>query len=224
MPDPRLTEARVLKGKATALRNRGEFKRALDALDEAIRMLETQLPDYEQMIINKKELRAELADTYGMKGGLFRRLDKLDFALAAYAMGARIEESDNLSTTYNRSNVITLSITAKGLRPTDPEIRRLLVDVIQQLEVDITGPRSDEWWAWSDLAQFYLLNGELDKARACYTNALSKTGATSSEITRHVTILKELAEMTKESAPTISEGIGAVIDELAPSRHLEAQG
>lgn len=214
MPDPRQTEARVLKSKATALRNRGEFKRALDALDEAIKVLETQRLDYEPMAINEKEVRAELADTHGMKGGIFRRMGKYDDALAAYTMGAGIEERDNLSTTYNRSNLIALSITAKGLAPTDQAIRTHLASVIGHLEIETAGPRSDEWWAWSDLAQFYLLNGEPDKARMCYSSAISKTGATVDEIRRHVTILEELADKTAASVPTIAASIRATIVEL----------
>jgi len=214
MTDLRQTEARVLKRKATALRNRGELKRARETLDEAIRVLETQRPDYEPTIVNEKEVRAELADTHGMKGGIFRRMGEHDAALAAYTKGAGIEESDNLSTTYNRSNVITLSITTKGLAPTDLAIRAHLASVIAHLEAETAGPRCDEWWAWSDLAQFYLLNGEPDKARACYTNAINKTGATADEIKRHVTILGELADKTATSAPGVAASIRAAIDEL----------
>jgi tetratricopeptide (TPR) repeat protein len=215
MADPRQIEARVLKSKATALRNRGEFKRALDSLDEAIRVLEAKRSDCEPTTIDEKEVRVELADTHGMKGGISRRMGEDDAALAAYTTGARIEKNGNLSTTYNRSNVITLSITAKGLAPTDQAIRMLLANVIEELERETKGPRRDEWWAWSDLAQFYLLNGEPDKARACYTNALSKTGATVSEIKRHVAILADLAGKIAESAPTIAANIRAAIAELS---------
>lgn len=214
MADPRLAEARALKKKATALRNRGEFKRAREILDDAISVLETQRPDYEPTLTDAREVRAELADTHGMRGGFFRRTGELNAALAAYTTGAGIEESDNLSTTYSRSNVITLSIVAKGLAPTDLAIRKQLASVIGHLEVETAGPRSDEWWAWSDLAQFYLLNGEPDKARACYANAISKTGATAEEIKRHATILGELCDKIKDSAPGIAASIRAAIDEL----------
>jgi tetratricopeptide (TPR) repeat protein len=215
MDDPRQAEARMLKRKATALRNRGEFKRALEALDQAIRVLETQRQDGEPMSINEKEVRAELADTHGMRGGLFRRMGEYDAALAAYTKGSEIEASDNLSTTYNRSNVITLSITSKKLALTDQTIRAYLASVIGLLEIETAGPRSDEWWAWSDLAQFYLLNGEPDKAHVCYANATQKTGVTSDEKKRHVTILDELADKTAESAPEIAANIRAVITELS---------
>jgi hypothetical protein len=166
------------------------------------------------MTTNSSEIRAELADTYGMKGGIFRRMGDLAAALTAYKEGGEIGENDNLPSTYNRSNIISLSFMGIGMKPTDPEMRKRHADVIRQLEANITGPRSDEWWAWSDLAQVYLLNGEPGKARACYTKALSKTGATSDEIERHVTILEELADKTAVSAPTIAASIRAAIDEL----------
>jgi tetratricopeptide (TPR) repeat protein len=215
MPDPRMAEAQALKKRATALRNRGEFKRALETLDGAIRILQTQRPGYEPTPIDAKEVRAELADTYGMKGGIFRRAGELDTALAAYTTGAGIEESDNLPATYNRSNLITLSITAKGLSPTDDAIRKHLASVIGHLEVQTAGPSRDEWWAWSDLAQFYLLNGEPDKARDCYATAINKTGATPGEIERHATILGELADKLASSAPEIAASICTAIGELS---------
>lgn len=214
MADPRLDEARALKKKATALRNRGEFSRAEEALDEAIRVLEAPRPDCVPSPADMREVRGELADTYGMKGGICRRIGKPDAALAAYKKGKEIEDEDDLGTTYNRSNVITLSITAKESAPTDPDIRKSLRSVIEHLEVETAGPRKDEWWAWSDLGQFYLLNGEADKARAAYANAISKTGASASEIKRHATILAELAEKTKDTAPEIAASIRATIDEL----------
>jgi tetratricopeptide (TPR) repeat protein len=214
--DPPLTEARALKRRATALRNRGELGQAQEALDEAIRVLATLLSEHTSTATDAGELRAELADTYGMKGGIFRRAGEPDAALKAYETGAEIEESDKLGTTYNRSNVITLSITEKGLNPTGHEIRELLANIIRELESETAGARRDEWWAWSDLGQFYLLNGEPDKARACYSNTISKTGATADEIRRHVTILGELAAKTAATAPGIAASISAMVEELSP--------
>ena len=160
------------------------------------------------------EVIAEIADTHGMKGGVFRRIPDLDAALAAYTTGAEIEVSKGLRSTYNRSNVIALSITAKGAKPTDPAIRNQLVNIIQTLEADIEGPRSDEWWAWADLAQYQLLNGKPEKARKSHQNGLSKTGATAEEIKRHALVLDELAGRTASTAPAISASIRAAIDEL----------
>ena len=211
---PRLAEARALKERATALRNHGELRQAQETLDEAIRVLATPISEHQPTTTDAGELRAELADTYGMKGGIFRRAGELYAALKAYETGAEIEDSDKLSTTYNRSNVITLSITEKGLNPTDHDIRELLANVIRELESETAGTRRDEWWAWSDLGQFYLLDGEPDKASASYKNAISKTGATADEIKRHITILGELADKTAGTAPEIAANIRDMIEEI----------
>lgn len=214
MAQSQLEEARALKKKATALRNRGQFERAKDALDEAIRILEAVVAEQADSDVTGKEVRAELADSHGMKGGVLRRMHALDAALEAYKAGRKVEKQDNLST-YNLSNVITLSILHEQRSPRDPALHADLQAAIQHLRQEVEGPRRDEWWAWSDLAQFYLLDGQLDDARACYAEAISKTGASADEITRHATILRELAQNTAASAPEISRQIEVAIRELA---------
>ncbi len=139
-------EARALKKRATPLRNRGQLDRALETLDRAIQLLESLRAEPDLTQVLAKEVRAELADTFGMKGGIFRRAGDLDAALTAYSTGREMEIQDGQST-YNLSNVITLSITQKGLSPTDPAIRTDLKRAIEHLETEIAGARSDEWWA-----------------------------------------------------------------------------
>ena len=209
MADPRLDEARSLKKKATALRNRGQLDRALDTLDEAVRLLEGA-PGHPP---TDREIRAELADTFGMTGGVLRRKGDLDAALTAYGKGRDIEVADKQGT-YNVSNVITLKIAQKGLSPADPDISADLQQTIDRLETDTAGARGDEWWAWSDLAQFYLLHGEPAKARACYAKAISKTGATAEEIRRHAQILGDLRDKLAKTAPEIAQSIDVAIGEL----------
>jgi tetratricopeptide (TPR) repeat protein len=213
MLDPKLDEVRALKKKATALRNRGRLEAAKTALDESIEALESTLAAQDLPESEAREVRAELADTFGMKGGVLRRQGDLLAALASYEQGLAVEEVDRQST-YNLSNVIALSITQKGQSPRDPELHRHLEPAIAHLKAETAGPRRDEWWAWSDLAQFYLLNDELGKARACYANARERTGVTAEEINRHVAILRELSEKTAETAPDISKNLQIAIQEL----------
>jgi tetratricopeptide (TPR) repeat protein len=205
-------EVRALKARATALRNRGQFERAQEALDRAIHILEALRGEPATPAV-AKEIRAELADTHGMKGGIFRRAGNLAEALGAYRRGREIEVQD-LESTYNLSNTITLSITQERQSPEDPRIRADLARVIELLQVQTAGPRSDEWWAWSDLAQFHLLNGNPDAARACYAKAISGTGATADEIKRHVAILRELEQVAEETAPAIAQSLRSAITDL----------
>jgi hypothetical protein len=122
---------------------------------------------------------------------------------------------DKLST-YNASNVITLGITLRDLAPLDPQVQEDLDRVIAELEVTTGGRRGDEWWAWSDLGQFYLLRDRPDRARAAYRSAV-RTGPTSDELIRHCQILAELRDATRGNAPGISRNIDETIQYLRPA-------
>ena len=141
MLESRLNEIEELKSRATALRNRGLFERALTDLDRAIEALKSLREEKDLDSRLKIDVCAELADTYGMKGGIYRRLadeakaDKTKAqeyktkALTEYRKGLEIEKIDQQST-YNLSNVITLEITEEHIPPADPEMRRMLDDAI----------------------------------------------------------------------------------------------
>jgi tetratricopeptide (TPR) repeat protein len=219
MPEPTLDAIRKLKQKGTAYRNLGNFERALNTFEQAIADLKALLESGHLDAREARELRAELADTYGMEGGTFRRWldrsDHLDRALEQYRKGLEIERVEKKST-YNASNVITLSIT-QDQRPLDAGLREDLNRVIQQLEEATAGPRADEFWAWADLAQFYLLRGDLDKARSSYNEALQR-GPTAQESRRHLEILRGLVEAIRPSAPALAERIGAVVKEWEQSQ------
>ena len=207
MYESRLNEAKELKVKATAFRNRGQLDRALAALDKAIEALDSLQREKDLDSRSAVDVRAELADTYGMKGGIYRRLQQKQQALTEYRKGLKIEQIDQQST-YNLSNVITLGITEEHISPADPSMREMLDDAIKPLEEQVRGARSDEWWALTDLAQFYLLANKPDEARSYYERA-RKTGPTSQEYGRHIDILRELVEATKDNAPDISKNIAA---------------
>jgi tetratricopeptide (TPR) repeat protein len=203
-----------LKQRATALRNVGAFEKAIATLDEVTHRLEALIPQASGDD-DVRRIRAELADAYGMKGEVHRRWlggdDHLGRALAMYKLGRDIESELQLST-YNSSNVITLAITheKKGM---DASLRKDLDSVIAGLERDTKGPRSDEFWAWADLAQFCLLRGDVDRARDSYREAL-KRGPTTTELKRHVEILRELAAGIRDTEPDKAETITAAAREL----------
>jgi tetratricopeptide (TPR) repeat protein len=214
MLSPQLTRAQALKEDATALRNRGDLGRALRTLEQAVRQLKGRQRGGDQTADAAREVRAELADTYGMIGGIHRRAGDLEKELFAYTHGGEIEAADDLSSTYNRSNIVALRVSAKGENPTSDAIREQVAGIIARLKIETAGPRRDEWWAWSDLAQFHLLYGEPDEARRCYSDALRLTGPTAEEIERHATILSELADRTADTVPEIAAAIRAVLQEL----------
>jgi tetratricopeptide (TPR) repeat protein len=195
---------RDFKDRAIALRNREQYDRAVATLDEALQELRALKPDGPS---EERELRGEIADTYGIIGGVYRRAGETARALDAYRKGATEEEKDRLST-YNVSNVITLAITFEKHSPEDPEVRGLIDRVIEQLERETASARQDEWWAWFDLGQSYLLSGRAADARRCYELAIA-TGPRTDDIDRHAHILEELCQATKTTAPQISRDIAS---------------
>jgi tetratricopeptide (TPR) repeat protein len=197
---------RDFKDRATALRNREQYDRAIDTLEKALHELRSLTPEG---VAEERALRAEMADTYGIKGGVYRRAGDNAHALEQYRFGAKHEDEDRVST-YNIANVITLEITSERRSPAHPDVQAKLARVIEQLEADTRGARQDEWWAWFDLGQAYLLSGRLPEAQRCYERGVS-TGARGSDVERHVQILEELRDATAETSPTTSRDIEAAI-------------
>lgn len=216
MPQPDLEAIRALKLKATAERERGRLDRAVDRMGEAIKLLESWLPDPEASTPQARQLRGELADAWGMKGGLLRRMegpDKALEALEAYRKGLVFESRDGTST-YNLMNVIALSIKAGGKSPDDPTIRAYLDTATKALAIDTEGSRKDEWWAWADLAQVHLLNGDLGAARKVLAKGRKEAGPSPDERGRSAAVLLELAEHTVDTAPEVSQVLRAAAREL----------
>ncbi len=210
-----LDEVRRIKQTATVFRNLKEYQQAIDAFDTAIKELNQLLAEG---VLNERdafEARAEMADTFGMKGGTYRRWqdmsNNLGLALGQYRKGLEIEREQKQST-YNSSNVITLSI-ALEKRPLDEKMLQVLDSVVERLEKETRGPRADEFWAWADLAQFYLLRKDRLKASDAYHEALQR-GPKAEEVKRHLDLLRDLAEGTLAFDREMSDGITATIGEL----------
>ena len=133
MNDDSIDEILSLKRRAEALRNNDKFERALDVLDEVINRLEnlklTAAGD-EQML---NKINSGLADTHGMKGGVYRRLKNYHAALNEYRNGVELETKDTLST-YNLGNEIVLSIMLRESSLDDEFMRHRLSTAIDRLE------------------------------------------------------------------------------------------
>lgn len=216
MPQPDLQAIGALKLKATAERNRGRLDSAVQRMTEAIELLNSWLTDPDTPTSQARQLRGELADAWGMKGGLLRRMPgptKPLEALEAYKSGLAFESKDGTST-YNLMNVIALSIKAGGASPDDPTIRAQLDAAAKALAIDTEGSRKDEWWAWADLAQVHLLNGDLGAARKVLAKGRREAGPSPDERERSAAVLLELAEHTAGSKPAASQALRVAAREL----------
>jgi tetratricopeptide (TPR) repeat protein len=215
MPNVTLDDVKKTKQKATVFRNLKKYKEAIDLFDVANGQAEELLATVGSDATKTRETQAEIADTYGMKGGTYRRWtnrdNNLDLALEQYRKGLAIEHVIKEST-YNMSNVITLGISHER-KPLDARALQDLDTVVKRLITETSGPRADEFWAWADLAQFALLRKDTQAARASYREALQR-GPKADELKRHIDILRELAEGTSAFDKEMSDGITATITEL----------
>ena len=168
MKDILFRDVDELKGNAKSLRDRKQYDRAIQKLDEAIELLNSR----EAHDNNDKRL-SQLADCYGMKGGVYRRSGDLDSAIKMYYAGLQFEEQLG-NDSYNLSNWIALSI-AHGTEPLANLTGRIAegVDLVSEQVRDrpttkVRPDRSKQWWAWADLAMFNLLLGRIEPAMAAY--------------------------------------------------------
>jgi hypothetical protein len=208
-------DVKKTKQRATVFRNLKKYADAIKLFDVAIEQLEELLATAGSDPIKTREIQAELSDTYGMKGGTYRRWtdlhNNLDLALEQYRKGLDIERLTKQST-YNASNVITLSITHER-KPLDGNTLQDLDTVIKRLEEETRGPRADEFWAWADLAQFQLLRKNPEQASDSYHEALQR-GPKADELKRHIDVLRDLVDGTRSFDKELSDHVAAKITEL----------
>lgn len=202
----------LLKSRATSLRNRKRYEQALAAFAEAVQYLEDYLGRVEARGAASgaelSKLRNELADTLGMIGGVYRRQDDLKKALESYERGLKYESTDRVST-YNLGNTIALSIIVAGNDPQNEPLVSRIKRVKEDLEAQTSGSgaaRIDEWWAWADLGQLYLLSGQPGEARRSFAAGLS-TNPPRGEVERTILLLRQLAGGLPQSAAKIAESM-----------------
>jgi tetratricopeptide (TPR) repeat protein len=158
-----------------------------------------------------------------MKGGVYRRQNRLHEAYGEYREGRELEKIDGEST-YNLSNVIALGVAEERISPLEPGMKADIEEAITELKKKTDGTRTDEWWAWSDLGQLYLLQADEARALDAYEHA-RKTGPATDEYQRHIAGLRQLLEVTSNTAPDVAHAIErtlwALSVEAAPSRAFD---
>ena len=217
--DYALAEAAKLKIRATGLRNRTKLDQALDVLAEAVDHLKRCLVRIQGEEAGARSERAkvriELADTLGMMGGVCRRQGNPSKALAFYEEGLTYEFEDGVST-YNLGNTISLSIIIDKRNPQQEPLASRISTVLEELRAKTNGTdasRIDEWWAWADLGQLYLLSGRPEEARDSFASGLN-TNPPSDEVRRTLLLLRDLADSLPASAGSIAGFLRAQASDL----------
>lgn len=181
----RLDESKVFYESA----NR-HLKQATDVLQQ-----ELERPSHESDSDEDRVMRAKLADYFGSRGGIFRRLNKPEQALRMYEMGLGYEGEDTGST-YNLSNAITWSIILGHRDLSSPELKERLATIITRLQSQTSnqGERFHDWWAHADLAQFLLLDGQVDLALSRYEQGIKSCGPSRDYVENSLGVLRDFQQ------------------------------
>lgn len=208
-----------LKEEAKFHRDFDDFGQAHEAIKKAIDALE---PEYERVKGQtqpgiqeyKKDLMRQLADTYGIKGGLYRRQGELEQSEEMYREGLTYEqELDEDSYCLSNSIVIPILRDPRNLEKQRGDINRALGTIQHQ----VTTTRADQWWAWADLGLFNLLTGHSDAALRAYEQ-YELTGARRQDYDSTISVLADLkASLSKISHP-LAEHIDRAIEYLESQR------
>ena len=215
-------QVKLHKEEAKALRDEGDLAGAIDTLQDVVTMLAAS-PFYPDLLSSsqpaspaEKILATHLADCLGMIGGNYRRLNRLDEALASFERGRTFEEADRLDLTssYNLVNAVTLPLEMQArtaAQQHDP-LRRAVAAIDRQ----VRGERRNDRWAWADLGQCQLLIGDLESAAKSYQRV--RALGTEDALESIVAVLRRLAGALEAREPQVAawlrEGVSLV---LSPS-------
>lgn len=168
--DEGLDRVLALKASAKRARDHEDWDKAIDDLREAIRFLRARMAATSSSFPNS--LATELADVYGLMGGVQRRwglklngVDRqhhLKESVAAYDEGFYYEKDlhSKDANTYNRVNRLV------GRVLLDPHVLNEVTDELLMTEVildeEIGSARQKDPWAYCDLGTIQLLLGNPD--------------------------------------------------------------
>lgn len=144
----------------------GRTGEAVRLLDEAVAALESHLGRIEgdaPATEAERRVASELAETYGLLGGIHRRRGALEHAVAAYDRGRSYEAADRyqLESTYASLNWVVTSVIAdpaslEGEGEVAGELGRLRRGLARRTE----GSEAFDPWLEGDVALAAVLSGE----------------------------------------------------------------
>jgi len=138
------------------------------------------------------DVAAVAGELLGVRGGLLRRLGRVDDALESYRTGAVWEASHHLPQTYNRMNAFKLALIV-GDR-TLAQLRKPLSEFRNELEERLSTDEraADDAWLWADLGDVRLLLGDDAGAVSAYRDFVTR--ARSDSPVAALTVLNEVVE------------------------------
>lgn len=170
---PIVTKARAEKERSLKLRDEGRFAEAVEVLKEMIAQIEQTLAEFKGTFPGAPApSEIEVADQglhlNGTLGGIFRRWEKFDEAVNAYAKGAEIERDPrySLPQSYTSTQHAVLrclhapDMLWQAARDGDSAIHRELIQLYRRIVRQMRGPRRGDVYAAADRAVVSLLLGQ----------------------------------------------------------------
>jgi tetratricopeptide (TPR) repeat protein len=170
----RIDPAVADKNLARTQREAGSLAEAEETADDAIRALEALWQEFGPSIgaagpdvsAEERRLVAELADAYGVSGGIHRSRGNFERAIQAYDRGMDFEvhPARNSPGSYNlvqrlanRALLRPEQIGVPEWRVQEQDMREGLRQANDLLRTQVNGDRSKDPWAWADLLFVQLL-------------------------------------------------------------------
>lgn len=212
----------ALKASAKIARDEGDWEKAISDLQDGIDHLVTLRTSDSPHLARK--VASELADTYGMMGGIHRRwglsfdgADRkrhLEQSIAAYDTGFRHEEDLDLkeASTYNRINrLIGRVLLNPGLLQNGNGGLDLIGELREAEEIlaeQVATARQKDPWVYCDLGTVQLLRGD---ANAMSTfHALDRLRPPASVFVSALATLEPLAEVASEIRPDLFQALALI--------------
>lgn len=161
----------------------------------------------------REELRKELADCYGMAGGLYRRLKDYKNSAAMYKSGREYERDDS----YNLVNSIVVPILHHPERLDDQETKKDIHDALQIVWEQVKEKRRRQWWAWADLGLLSVLADDVKGAINAY-DKFKETGARAQDYESTKTVLDTLKARCQEAGMPLMPSVTQAIQYLNDSK------
>lgn len=195
--------------------DRGDHQDAIDQQRRAVEIREQELAELDQnsptLEDERKEAAHNLSDYWGRLGGIYRRAGQISDGIDAYGHGMEIERDFRLDDSYNLTNWLVLQLLDDPARL--PALAGQIDDAIAIVQVQVRGPRRDQWWAWADFGLLCLLGRRPREARDAYEH-FQQTGPRKVDYGSVLAVLESLREQLEPLQPELAGDLNDAIEHL----------
>jgi tetratricopeptide (TPR) repeat protein len=233
-----IQKATTGKKVAQAARNSGDFPRAIELIENAIKTLEphaTRLNPTTAGTVSADGLKlAEaLTDVYGSAGGIYRSAREYARSVERYDQGVRIEQNP-LFKFVNSYNLVQRLVARVLWKPNewivpgcvigDETFPACLDRARSVVDQQTRAPRAGDAWAWADLGMLDVLRGQTGEMAWDRVTELSSKAKQTFVFASTETVLTDLYErlVSVPSADPASSKLAPVVGQIEAARETLA--